>query len=414
MLINYLKIAYKVLLRRKFFTFVSLFGISFTLVVLMVVASMLDHVLAPAAPEVNLGRSLHVSYMSMSGENRESSGSPGFGFLDQYCRDLPGVEQMSVFSEAYSVVSFLGGQKIVSEMRHTDAEYWHALDFTFVAGNPFNQADYDAGRRVAVINQQTQTRFFAEEEAVGKSIDVDGQTFVVIGVVKNVPPVRFAAAGDVYVPISTAKSDVYLKRLMGSFNALLVAESRSRFPDIRAEFASRLEHVEFPDNKHYDTMRGEPKTRLDEVAMETAGPNDDASSKTQEFVVMLAGGGLLFMLLPAINLVNINISRIYERTSEIGVRKAFGASTAHLVGQFVVENVFLSLVGGVIGLLGAAWVLQMINSSGWIPHADFHLNLRIFGYGFVLATLFGLLSGVYPAWKMSRLDVVDALRGGSR
>ena len=71
MLRNYLKIAFKVLMRRKLFTFISLFGISFTLVVLMVVASLLDNILSPHAPEVNLGRTLHVTYMAMRGGNFE-------------------------------------------------------------------------------------------------------------------------------------------------------------------------------------------------------------------------------------------------------------------------------------------------------------------------------------------------------
>lgn len=119
------------------------------------------------------------------------------------------------------------------------------------------------------------------------------------------------------------------------------------------------------------------------------------------------------MLLPALNLANINLSRILERTSEIGVRKAFGASSRALVGQFLVENVVLTLVGGSIGLVGGAIGLAIVNRSGLIPYADFSLNWRVFLYGLAAALVFGLLSGVYPAWRMSRLDPVQALRGRS-
>jgi putative ABC transport system permease protein len=100
-----------------------------------------------------------------------------------------------------------------------------------------------------------------------------------------------------------------------------------------------------------------------------------------------------------------------ERASEIGVRKAFGASSWTLVGQFIVENVVLTLIGGVIGFILSRFVLRSISESGWFPYAEFHLNYRIFLAGLLLAVFFGLLSGVYPAWKMSRLHPVQALKG---
>jgi len=96
------------------------------------------------------------------------------------------------------------------------------------------------------------------------------------------------------------------------------------------------------------------------------------------------------------------------------VRKAFGASSFTLVGQFVTENVLITLAGGVIGLAGSMLVLRAISASGLIPYAEFHLNYRILLYGFAIAIFFGLFSGVYPAWRMSRLNPVQALKGGAR
>ena len=103
-----------------------------------------------------------------------------------------------------------------------------------------------------------------------------------------------------------------------------------------------------------------------------------------------------------------------ERASEIGVRKAFGASSRTLVGQFIVENLVLTMIGGLCGFLLSAIVLRALNESGLIPYAQFTLNYRVFLYGLALATFFGLLSGVYPAWRMSRLHPVAALKGASR
>src|SRR5688500_13347408 len=123
---------------------------------------------------------------------------------------------------------------------------------------------------------------------------------------------------------------------------------------------------------------------------------------------------LLFITLPTVNLVSINLSRIMERASEIGVRKAFGASSRTLIGQFVMENVVLTVIGGAAAFALATWILAVISSAQFIPYATFSVNLRIFGYGMLLAAFFGIVSGVYPAWRMSRMHPVNALRGGAQ
>ena len=119
---------------------------------------------------------------------------------------------------------------------------------------------------------------------------------------------------------------------------------------------------------------------------------------------------VLIMLLPTLNLVNINVTRIMERSSEIGVRKAFGASSRTLVYQFIVENLILTILGGLIGIILSVIILRIINSANLIANLELSLNLTVLFIGLVTCLVFGLLSGVYPAWRMSRLHVVTALK----
>jgi putative ABC transport system permease protein len=410
MFVNYLKIALKVLARRKFFTFISLFGISFTLIVLMVVAALLDHYVLPSAPEVHRDRTLQISYMMMSGEENEWYGPPGYGFLDRYCRNLPGVERMTIVQTGESSVAYRNGERIEFQLRRTDGEYWSVLDFEFLEGGPFSVEDDREERPVAVISEAMRRSLFDGAPAVGRFVELTGQSFEVVGVVANVGPTHQWAHADVWVPIGTIADSAFRPQLMGRFQALLLARSRDAFPGIREDFQTRLPRIEFPDPETYDKMEGRLLSQVESLASNFISA-EPSPARIARFLALAGALVFGFMLLPAINLVNINLSRIYERMSEIGVRKAFGASSSHLVRQFVLENIVLCLVGGIIGFALAGLVLTGINSSGAIPHSGFSLNLRVFGVGMALAVFFGVLSGIYPAWRMSRLHPVVALRG---
>ncbi|TPW02359.1 MAG: hypothetical protein FD129_3209 [bacterium] len=200
MITSHLKIAGKVLLRRKFFTFVSLFGTAFTLVVLMVVAAIFDAVVSPAAPEVNLDRTLFISHMAMRGPENEWTGSPGYGFLDRYCRDIPGVVAMSIFTESGSSLGFVDGRKIESQLRRTDGNYWTLHGFRFLEGRPYSEEDVANAASVAVISAGTRTRFFGEGAALGRTLETGGRAYTVVGIVSDVPRIREAAYADIWTP----------------------------------------------------------------------------------------------------------------------------------------------------------------------------------------------------------------------
>ncbi|MFN0087283.1 MAG: ABC transporter permease [Blastocatellia bacterium] len=412
MLKNYLKIAFKVFLRRKFFTFISLFAISFTLVVLMVAVAMMDHLFGMQPPENKQDRTLGVFHLEMKSPDGENTwGSPGgYRFFTRHARGLPGVEKMSLSTGPHPVISYQNGQKTEPYLKRTDGEFWEIMEFTFLEGAPFTAEEERNAAFVAVINDATRGKFFGAGPAVGRTIEADGQRFRVVGVVANVPFLRRNAFSDIWVPISTSKTSDYREQLMGEFIALYLARSSADFPAIREEFQARLKQIEYPDPKRYNQAFGHAETFFENTSRNLTGTRTREVSRPGRAIALLIGAMLLFMLLPTINLININVSRIMERAGEIGVRKAFGASSGTLVGQFIVENLLLTLIGGAIGFALSRVVLQWITSSDWFPYAEFGLNYRIFLYGLGTAVFFGLLSGVYPAWKMSRLHPVQALR----
>jgi putative ABC transport system permease protein len=414
MLKNYIKIAFKVLLRRKFFTFISLFGVSFTLVVLMVVTAVLDHVFGPMPPETKLDRSLGVFTVRISSPDQSNnrSAAAGYKLLDRYVRTMSTPEKVAVFTFPRETYSYQNSQKIPLFIKFTDGAFWEILDFEFLEGQAFSHDDEKNANFVAVINEATRKKFFGNASAVGKTIGADGRNFRVVGVVKNVPIFRPTPFSDIWVPLSTAKGKPG-DDLLGSFHAIILAKNSAEVKAVKEEFQDQLRQVEFPDPKQFNTIVSAAETLFESVGRGFFSNDNTAGNYATHLLAFFIFLMILFMVLPTVNLVNINVSRIMERASEIGVRKAFGASSWTLVGQFVVENVLLTLIGGVIGFVLALIALQILTISGLIQYAEFHLNYRLFFYGLALAVFFGVFSGVYPAWKMSRLHPVAALRGRS-
>ena len=411
-----LRIAFRSLVRRRFFTFVSLFGIAFTLLVLLLAAAFLDQAVGTHPPETRAGRTLYLTTTRLAGKRATRTSDAGYGLLDKAVRGLPGAESVSLSTNRETVVSYVNGRKVKSQVKRVDGAFWSIIDMRFLEGGPFTDDDDRQARAVAVINATTRDRFFGGANALGKSLDISGTRLRVVGVVEDVSSLRAMTSADVYAPIGTLPGDAWRGEAQGNFGALILARSPRDFPALTAELRDRVKRFPIPDPKTFTTFDAPADTMFGITARDILGDQQTdveglGLSASAKLSLILAVAALLFMALPAINLINVNLSRVFERASEIGVRRAFGATRSQLVGQFVVENVALTLVGGVIAAVLAALVLAAITASGVIPHARLGVNLRVLSMGLIATLVFGLLSGVVPAWRMSRLHPVEALRG---
>jgi putative ABC transport system permease protein len=413
MLRNYLLTAWKVFMRRKLFTAINLVCIVLTLVVLMVITALLETAFWPSGVEGKSERFLQVYGIRSESADHHTVRTTLLGFktIDKYLKPIPGVERVSAFTTPASVSVYQGDRVSELEMRRVDADYWRILDFKLLAGRLPNADDDAGGRFVAVINATTARRLFGDAAATGQKISIGGQMFEVIGVVEDV--IHMNAYADIWAPLYTFPSGTWRDELTGSFAAMLLAKQPSDLPRIKREVERAAKTFVDTDPHTFAISSFWADSKLDLVARELLGNKEQVDSGGGTLLLIIGGAMLLFMLLPALNLVNLNTGRILERSSEIGVRKAFGATSAQLAGQLVVENVLLSLAGGLIGLALTSLVLWWLESAQLIPYLKVGLNPTVFACGMLLAFVFGLLSGLIPAWKMSRLDPVHALKGAA-
>ena len=354
MLKNYIKMAFKVLLRRKVFTCISLVTISFTLMVMMVATALFDHVFGSFPPETRMDRTLILD--SITGIHTEHQGSstrpPSYAFLERYVSSLTHAEKVSISNNGAPMeTTFRQGEKIKSHLKSTDGVFWEILEFDFLEGRPYTTKEVEEAQQVAVINEATRRVFFGEEQAVGQYIEIKERSFRVVGVVPNVPRFRIVPFSDIWVPVSALGSDAYRNydSIFGNFQALILARNAADIPLIKEEFADVLTRVEYPNpNDQTDSITNSPGSLL-EMTLGSMFSFGLILYSTKMLVALICSLAVLFMLLPVVSLVNINTTRILERASEIGVRKAFGGSSLTLVGQFVVENVILTLLGGALG-----------------------------------------------------------------
>jgi len=410
MLKNYFKIAIAVLKRRKFFTFISLFGISFTLTILMVGTAFIDKMISTDYPDLKRDRSLYISTMELnnSKEGWMNRGNVSLNVLNTYVSTLKTPEKLAISSMAASTNTYINNKKIKVDYKYTNAAYWEVMEYVFLEGKPYTQQQLDQSQRVAVISESLKLDYFGDAKSViGKQIEADNVSYQVIGVVQNVSRTLMYCYGSLYLPYTVSKTGYKNADIMGDYIGVLLAKSKDDLPKVQAEYDQMIKKVPI-NNKEYDRLYCHASPYLDNFTRDNFGSYDNSGlNKAYTYLASLI---FIFLLLPTINLVNINITRIMERSSEIGVRKAFGASSKTLVYQFIIENIILTFIGGLIGLVLSILTIYVINEADLITNLNLTLNLKVLVYSFISCLFFGLISGVYPAWQMSRLNVVMALK----
>jgi putative ABC transport system permease protein len=296
----------------------------------------------------------------------------------------------------------------------TDAEYWKIFNYKFLQGRPYNEEEVTKGANLAVITKSLKELLFGTEENVlGKTVKYTSMNLIVAGVVEDPPKSDQNALGDLYFPYTLLKSgdwDDYIGGYKVAFKS-----SAKKFELIRNEVQEMVSRLDVADTTQAIFLSG-PYSQIEKMMAGYGDPEDYSMGTSVLKYLMMA---LAFILLPAINLMALNFARIHERGEEIAVRKSFGAASKVLRGQFLFENILMTLAGGFIGIILSYIVVGLLGNSltlnvdfmNSVP-LSFSFNFIVFAGALVACLIFGLLSGFLPAVRLSRMKPAVYLKGG--
>jgi len=291
-----------------------------------------------------------------------------------------------------------GGQNANVNIVGTTPNYPVVKNYTLTAGRMFTAGEDEGRRRLAVLGSAIPDMFNANPTAmIGQEIQIRGIPFEILGVLSS----KGSAMGfgnpdeQVLIPLQTARYRIMGTNRLRTITVDAANVSQMTLTMIEIERVLRREHKIRPGGENDFQIRNQS----DILAT--------FQQTTQTFTYLLAGIAAVSLLVGGIGIMNIMLVSVTERTREIGVRKALGATRFNILFQFLVEALVLCLVGGIIGILfGALGAVALSKIAHWNTSINFFAIL----VAFVFSAMVGLFFGIWPARRAASLDPIVALR----
>lgn len=333
----------------------------------------------------------------------------GLTFLDyeRISTAFPNVQKVAP-AKLIRKESKVGSQTLELRIVGTTSEWFELVPRQILAGRVFDKKDVDDFSAAAVLTEFGARRLLANKNTIGQPIKIGGNSLKVIGIIKN----EEGMAGniqipdqqvDAYIPLSTVKKyfgDIFFKRTSGTMTFELVelhqiivqVDDTKNVESVSAGIERMLENF----HKKKDYLISVPLALLKEA---------EATKRT--FNIVLGSIASISLLVGGIGIMNIMLASVTERTREIGIRRAIGAKRRQIIGQFLIETVVLSTIGGIAGLVLGITIPSIITYFADMP--------TVITIGSILLPLFisvgiGIIFGLYPAASAAKVDPIVALR----
>lgn len=425
--------AFTLLKQNRLFSMLYIVGTGLAIAMTVIVAVVYYVKLAPIYPEENRKNTLYLTHVSFKSEqeSRTYQSALSYRALQEWIYPLKNVVAVSArFSNAmdYYIQPADRSGDFRPALKLVDPAFFRIYALQFLEGHPFTEADLASGIHTAVISDDLARRLFGTTEGVvGRSFSMDYVNYHVCGVVRGASFLTRQSYAQVYAPYSIESNykDPVVSSFpyCGLFNVTFLVKDNAQAKALRAEIKDLIRRVNAQYKGQWQMELWEqPTSHALSVFKEYPADTSFSSWKVAGRLTLWV---LVLLLVPSLNLNGLIASRMESRLPEMGVRKSFGASRSALLSQVMWENFFLTLVGGLLGLLvawimlyvGRGWIFMLFDS--WPMDIPEGANLYVSGemlfapvvflIAFLLCLVLNLLSALWPAWMSLRKPIVYSL-----
>jgi len=426
----YLKQAMQMLRQNKFFSIIYITGTGLAITMVMILAILYYFRTGNIAPEINRDRMLVIQHGKILNKTEgQGNGSSRLSYptIKEYFYSMQTPEAVTAILPIGEQTEFIqtpGSDEVYNGLvMGTDVAFWKIFQFRFLAGKPYTEEEFTSGIRKAVVSESLARRLFNTSDATGKTFLLNFEEYQVSGVVEDVPSIAQFCYAEMWIPFTNRPSQIQGSKwcdfILGHMQLYILAKKPGDFDAIRREAEENCRRYSANIPQYNFVLNEQPDT----VLRAWLRTDSFASPKFMKLFIQIFSVIFLLLLVPSINLTGMTASRMKKRMEELGIRKAFGAQNRTLLLQILYENLLLTLLGGLIGLLISyglifmlkGWLLGNYDWDGSSLTASIDLspgmliNPAIFGYTLIFCLILNLMSALVPAWRALRRPIVDAL-----
>lgn len=403
-----IEISVRALFLRKLRTLLSTLGIIFGVAAVISMESIGEGARRQAAEQVKLlgTNNIRIKQIDLTGEKGEEAKRQYAAGLTYEDAELIQIR----FSTALRVapMNFVDaeirfeGQEAVGQILGITTEYENITGFRVGVGRFLKSVDLRDHKRVCILGTEVKQELFGYRNALGATVTIGQELFTVVGVMES----KVVQEGKVAViKVRNINRDVYIP-ITTSFGVFSLAGESSGIEEIAIR-VTRSQDL-YPAADEIKKLLAEQHRGIEDFQMIIPEELLAQAQKTQRiFSIIMGSIAGISLLVGGIGIMNIMLANISERTREIGIRRAIGATQGDISAQFLIETVLVCLTGGIIGIfIGSGMAMVITLYAGW--ETAFSLSSILLAFG--AAGTVGLLFGIFPARRAAQLDPIKALR----